>query len=76
MIRLLPVLFLLSCSSISPRLNYIEERFKIFVSDCRLMDGHLYVPRRRVSNAPPTPWEMTDAICWYDDDTPTRRIII
>ena len=57
------------------RLSYvadIEKNFWIFVSDCRFTDGHLYVPRQRVQNAPPTPWEMQDAVCFYDDMFPYR----
>ncbi len=46
----------------------IETAFKIFVSDCDIIDGHLYVPRTRVSNAPPTVWEKTGAQCWYTTD--------
>lgn len=52
------------------RLSYIdiiEKDFSAFVADCRFTAGHLYVPRRRVRNAPPTPWEMQDAVCYYDD---------
>ncbi len=44
----------------------IKKDFLVFVSDCRVTDGYLYVPRRRVHNAPPTPWEMQDAVCYYD----------
>ncbi len=43
----------------------IETAFEFFVSDSDIIDGHLYVPRTRVSNAPPTVWEKTRAQCWY-----------
>ncbi len=49
-------------------LNEIETAFEIFVSDCNIIDGHLYVPRSRISNAPPTVWEKTRAQCWYTTD--------
>ena len=57
------------------RLSYmadIEEDFRVFVSDCQFTYGYLHVPRRRVQNAPPTPWEMQDAVCFYDDMYPYR----
>ncbi len=57
------------------RLSYmaeIEKDFWVFVSDCRVTDGYLYVPRRRVHNAPTTPWEMQDAVCYYDYTHPYR----
>ncbi len=57
------------------RLSYmadIEEDFRVFVSDCQFTYGYLYVPRRRVQNAPPTPWEMQDAVCFYGDMYPYR----
>ena len=50
----------------------IEEDSRVFVSDCQFTYGYLYVPRRRVQNAPPTPWEMQDAVCFYDDMYPYR----
>ena len=51
----------------------IERDFKIFVEDCRVTDGELVIDKRlidrRVQNAPITPWEMKDAVCFYDDGT-------
>ena len=57
------------------RLSYmadIEEDFRVFVSDCQFTNGYVHVPRRRGQNAPPTPWEMQDAVCFYDDMYPYR----
>jgi len=57
---------LCGCTS-SPRIVDIEHAYQLFVADCALMEGHLYLPHRRVWNAPPMVWEMLDAVCWYDD---------
>lgn len=67
---LLVLLFvtLTGCAS-SQRIVDIERTYELFVAECTLMQGHLYVPHRRVWNAPPMVWEMLDAVCWYDDGT-------
>lgn len=59
------------------RLSYlanIQTEFQTFVSNCRFTAGHLFVPRQRVPNAPPTPWEMQDAVCHYGDAYPLRFV--
>jgi len=50
----------------------IETAFTVLASDCAFTQGILYVPRKRVANAPPTVWEKKGAICWYADGTPPR----
>jgi len=68
---LLLLICLSGCASTTADLMYmaeIEEAYDSFVSDCNFLQGKLYVARRRVQNAPPTVWEMKDAVCWFDDD--------
>ncbi len=80
LIYLPPIFIFLSGCAITAeeryeRLSYmaeIEKDFRILMSDCRLNDGYLHVPRRRVQNARPTPWEMQDAVCYYHDTSPRR----
>ena len=55
-------------------LNEIETAFEIFERDCNIIDGYLYVPQGRISNAPPTVWEKTRAQCWYTTNYGLRRI--
>ena len=48
------------------RLYQIKQDFYVFVDECEFMEGSLYIPRRRVHNGIPTPWEMEDSICYFD----------
>ena len=46
--------------------NQITDDFYTFVDECEFAEGSLYIPRRRVPNGTPTPWEMQDSVCYLD----------
>ena len=46
--------------------NQIEDDFHTFTDECGSLGGSLHIPRRRVPNGIPTPWEMQDSICYLD----------
>lgn len=48
------------------RLTQIESDFYTFVDECEFIGGSLYIPRKRVPNGIPTPWEMQDSTCSFD----------
>ena len=47
-------------------LYQIESNFHTFVNECKFLEGSLYIPRGRVHNGIPTPWEMKDSTCYLD----------
>jgi len=47
-------------------LNQIERDFHALVDECEILEGHLYIPRRRVHNGILSPWEMKEAACYFD----------
>lgn len=60
------------CATTEPnnnRMKKIKADYKIFVDECYHLGGKLSIDRpankRRVQNAPPTVWEMQDAVCDY-----------
>jgi len=66
------------CATTEPddRMKKIESDYKIFVDECYHMGGKLSFDRpahkRRVQNAPPTVWEMQDAVCTYPGRRPVK----
>lgn len=47
-------------------LYQIERNFRTFVNECEFLEGSLYIPRKRVPNGIPTPWEMKGSTCDLD----------
>ena len=77
MFKYISLIFLVSCASTTPSdINQIKHDYRKFVHDCEYLGGEASIDRpfnkRRVQNAPVTPWEMQDAICTYPGERPVR----
>ena len=58
------------------RMAQIKADYEVFVDECHYLGGKLSIDRpfnkRRVQGAPPTVWEMQDAVCTYPGRRPVR----
>ena len=71
--KYLVLIFLLAGCAQSVDLQRLRQDYQKFEADCYFEGGVIYRPKqRRVHNAPPTPWEMHDAVCHYSDMHPRR----